>query len=272
MTSLLCAKNLNLALGGTPILRSVSLDIGAGEAVGLIGESGSGKSMFARTVLGLLPYGAKVAGSVSFEGRELLGLDDRSYRLLRGSRIAYVPQDPVAAFNPTLRVGRQICEPFQFHPDVAASMNPPDPAELLRSVGVNDPERRARQYPHELSGGMLQRALIASAVSLKPSLLVADEPTTGLDVTTQAGIMVLLRSLQERSGMALLLISHDLALVSMMCRRIAVMYRGEVVESGTTRELVGAPGHAYTRALLAATPSLERPRSRVPFAASSSTA
>src|SRR5438309_910478 len=161
-TPVLSVSSVDVDLGGSSILRGVSLEIEPGELIGLIGESGSGKSMFARTVLGLLPQGARTAGSIRFEGRELLGLPDHQYRQLRGSRMAYVPQDPAAAFNPTLRVGRQIREPTEFHPELAALVKPPDPADLLRSVGLNDPEHRARQYPHELSGGMLQRALIAS--------------------------------------------------------------------------------------------------------------
>ena len=187
----------------------------------------------------------------------MLGASDSAYRAIRGSRIGYVPQDPSAAFNPTLRVADQIGETIAFHPERAAKIGAPKPIEMMRSVGLSEPERRVRQYPHEMSGGMLQRALIASAVSLGPSLLIADEPTTGLDVTTQADIMELIRSLQARSDTALLLISHDLALVSTMCSRIIVLYRGDIVESGDTAQIVGSPHHAYTRALLAATPTLQ---------------
>jgi ABC-type glutathione transport system ATPase component len=259
---LLAADAVTVRIGGSRILNGVSLSIAAGESVALIGESGSGKSMFARAVLGLLPRAAQATGSIRFEGRQLVGLSDREYRELRGSRIGYVPQDPTAAFNPTLRVARQIREPIEFHRARAAEVAPPGPVAMLRSVGLSDPERQARQYPHEMSGGMLQRALTAAAVSLRPSLLVADEPTTGLDVTTQAGIMDLIRGLQARNGMALLLISHDLALVSQMCRRIFVLYRGEVVESGITRQVVGAPRHPYAKALLGATPALDKPLAR----------
>ena len=254
----LVAEKIDVAISGRPVLSRVSLAISAGESVALIGESGSGKSMFARTVLGLLPRGAVATGSLRFEGNELLGAGDRSYRALRGLRIGYVPQDPAAAFNPTLRVADQIGETIAFHRERAATVGAASPVEMMRRVGLTEPELRARQYPHEMSGGMLQRALIASAVSLGPGLLIADEPTTGLDVTTQAGIMDLLRSLQARSDMALLLISHDLALVSTMCHRIVVLYRGEIVETGETRQVVGSPRHAYTRALLAATPTLRR--------------
>jgi peptide/nickel transport system ATP-binding protein len=255
---MLKAEHLSVSIGRNPILREVALGIEAGESHGLIGESGSGKSMFARAVLGLLPDGAKVTGTLLFEGQSLVGLPDRVYRTLRGNRLAYVPQDPAAAFNPTLRIADQIVESVEFHRARSAEIRPPPPMEMLRSVGLTEPERAVRQYPHEMSGGMLQRALIAAAVSLAPGLLLADEPTTGLDVTTQAGIVDLIRDLQSRSGMALLLISHDLALVSTLCTRITVLYRGEVVEQGTTRQIVGSPAHAYTRALLAATPALER--------------
>ena len=215
---ILAAEDIDVVISGRAVLQQISLSIAAGESVALIGESGSGKSMFARTVLGLLPRGAKARGRLRFEGREVLGASDRTYRGLRGARIGYVPQDPAAAFNPTLRVADQIAEPLTFHPAQAAAAHAPTPLEMMRSVGLSDPERRARQYPHEMSGGMLQRTLIASAVSLGPGLLIADEPTTGLDVTTQADIMELIRSLQARSNMALLLISHDLALVSTMLR------------------------------------------------------
>ena len=253
---ILAAEDIDVVISGRAVLQQISLSITAGGSVALIGESGSGKSMFARTVLGLLPRGAKARGRLRFEGREVLGASDRTYRGLRGARIGYVPQDPAAAFNPTLRVADQIAEPLTFHPAQAAAAHAPTPLEMMRSVGLSDPERRARQYPHEMSGGMLQRTLIASAVSLGPGLLIADEPTTGLDVTTQADIMELIRSLQARSNMALLLISHDLALVSTMCERIVVLYRGEIVEAGETSQVVGSPQHAYSRALLAATPTL----------------
>lgn len=238
------------------ILRGISLDIADGEAVGIVGESGSGKSMFARCVLGLLPDPATVAGSISFQGNELIGASERSLRRIRGSRIGYIPQDPVAAFNPTLTVGRQIAEPLEFHPVIDGSRGSPTPQEMLRSVLISDPDRRAQQHPHQMSGGMLQRALIASAVSLRPSLLVADEPTTGLDVTTQAGVMKLLRTIRAETDMALLFISHDLALVSNVCTRIMVLYRGEVVELGPAGDIVGSPRHEYTRSLVAATPRL----------------
>jgi ABC-type glutathione transport system ATPase component len=253
---ILLAENIDVTISGRDVLQKISLSIAPGESLALIGESGSGKSMFARTVLGLLPRGARARGRLSFEGNEMLGVADRTYRNVRGARIGYVPQDPAAAFNPTLRVADQIAETIAFHPARAAAVHAMRPVDMMRSVGLSDPERRARQYPHEMSGGMLQRALIASAVSLGPSLLIADEPTTGLDVTTQADIMELIRSLQARSDMALLLISHDLALVSTMCQRLVVLYRGEIVETGETRQVVGAPRHAYTRALLAATPTL----------------
>jgi ABC-type glutathione transport system ATPase component len=252
------ADRIGVTIGGIRILKDVSLTVAPGESVALIGESGSGKSMFVRTVLGLLPSMAKVSGTLEFEGSQLIGRPDRDYRALRGSRIGYIPQDPAAAFNPTIRVAAQIREPVEFHPARAAEVRPAPPVELLRQVGLTEPERRVHQYPHEMSGGMLQRALIAAAVSLGPSLLLADEPTTGLDVTTQAGIVELIRALQARSGMALLLISHDLALVSTICSRIVVLYRGEVVESGSTAKIVGRPSHPYTQALVAATPTLER--------------
>ena len=252
---LLAVRGLHLSIGQVEILHGIELTLAAGESVAIIGESGSGKSMFARTLLGLLPRHTVTRGSARFEGRELLSLGAAEYRGLRGRRIGFIPQDPAAAYNPTLTVGRQIDEPNEFHPPAAGERRE-SPAEMLASVAIREPERRARQHPHELSGGMLQRGLIASAMTLKPSLLIADEPTTALDVTTQAGIVELLAQMQERHGMALLLISHDLALVSMICTRIVVLFRGAVVESGPTERVVGAPEHEYTRRLIAATPSL----------------
>jgi ABC-type dipeptide/oligopeptide/nickel transport system ATPase component len=254
--SLLSVVALNVVISGNPILTGVSVEIEVGESVGLIGESGSGKSMFARAVFGLLPRGATSSGRIVFEAHDLLNRSDRAYQKLRGNRIGYVPQDPSAAFNPTLRVAAQISEPLLFHRARAAEIGAPGPLQMMRDVGLSDPERRLQQYPHEMSGGMLQRTLIASAVCLGPSLLIADEPTTGLDVTTQAGIMDLLCERQKATGMALLLITHDLALVSNVCSRIIVLYRGEIVESGTTAEVVGSPRHAYTKALLEAAPDL----------------
>jgi len=253
---LLSIAGLGLAIGRATILRDISLSVARGEAVGIIGESGSGKSMFARTLLGLLPRHSRTSGTAHFEQHDLLALSNAEYRDLRGRRIGFIPQDPVAAYNPTLTVGRQINEPNEFHPP-RASETRQTAAEMLESVAISEPEKRARQHPFELSGGMLQRGLIASAMTLKPSLLIADEPTTALDVTTQAGIVDLLVAMQASHGMALLLISHDLALVSNVCSRIIVLYRGAIVEAGSTEQIVGVPQHTYTRALLDATPTLE---------------
>jgi peptide/nickel transport system ATP-binding protein len=253
---LLTVTGLSLAVGAVGILSDIALTIDRGEAVGIIGESGSGKSMFARTLLGLLPRHSSVQGSAWFDDRDLLRLSRKEYRGVRGRRIAFIPQDPAAAYNPTLSVGRQIDEPNEFHPRARGEARQ-TPAEMLASVAINEPGKRARQYPHELSGGMLQRGLIASAMTLKPSLLIADEPTTALDVTTQAGIVELLIEMQSRHGMALLLISHDLALVSNICSRIVVLFRGAIVEAGPTESIIRAPAHDYTRALVEATPILE---------------
>lgn len=248
---------LGLTIGRITILRDIGLSLSRGEAVGIIGESGSGKSMLAKTILGLLPRHSVVSGAAHFENLDLLGLSQRQYRDLRGRRIGFIPQDPAASYNPTLTVGRQINEPNEFHARVQDAERQ-TPAEMLESVAISDPALRARQHPHELSGGMLQRGLIASAMTLKPSLLIADEPTTALDVTTQAGIVELLVEMQARHNMALLLISHDLALVSNICSRIVVLFRGEIVEAGQTADIISKPAHEYTRALLEATPDLGR--------------
>ena len=240
------------------VVNGIGFDIAPGEAVGFVGESGCGKSVTARAVMRLAPEGSSVAwgGSIRFAGQELLALDERAMRDIRGRRVAMVFQDPMASLNPVMSVGAQIDDMLRRHMGLGQRAARARTVELLGLVGIREPAARADDFPHQFSGGMRQRVLIAIAVSCQPDLLIADEPTTALDVTTQSGIIDLLVAMQERHGMALLLISHDLALVSSICTRIVVLLRGEVVEEGSTEAVIDAPRHAYTQALLAATPTL----------------
>jgi ABC-type glutathione transport system ATPase component len=224
------------------LVRDVSFEIGAGERVGLIGESGSGKSLTALAIMGLLPEELRASGSVSLHGRELLGLSEKDLSRLRGDELAMVFQEPMTALNPAMRVGRQVTEPGRIHGRRHRA------EDLLAAVGLPG---TARAYPHQLSGGQRQRVVLAMALANEPSLLICDEPTTALDVTVQAQILSLIKtSLPAES--ALLFITHDLAVVASVCERVLVMLDGEIVEAGSTREVLTQPKHEYTRKLLAA--------------------
>lgn len=228
----------------------VSFDIKPGEIVGLVGESGSGKSMTALALMRLQPQAAALTGTVQFDGRSLLSLSAREMGSLRGSAMAMIFQDPLSYLNPVMRVGAQIAEAIRLHEPVNATEARARTLDLLHSVGIPSPERVFNAYPHELSGGMRQRALIAMAIIAKPKLIIADEPTTALDVTIQAQIMVLLTDLCRRLGSALILITHDLGLVAEYCDRAYVMYAGRLVEGAPIEQLFEAPMHPYTRGLL----------------------
>jgi oligopeptide/dipeptide ABC transporter ATP-binding protein len=259
-------------------VHDVDLRIDRGEALGLVGESGSGKTMTALAVIGLTPPAARrSARRLRFEGVDLDRLSTREMRRIRGARIGYVPQDPLAALDPVLTVGDQITEPLRMHAEragpraiageVLRGYGVPlhgretfaRAAALLGGVGISDPASRARQYPHQFSGGMRQRAIIASALATGPSLIVADEPTTALDATVERQVLELLDALREREGMALLLVSHDLGVVSSTCDRVQVLYGGRPMEEGSTAELFRNPRQPYTASLMAATPELDRP-------------
>lgn len=267
MTPLLDVQHLSTCIRGEhetfTVVDDVSLTIAPGETVGLVGESGSGKSMTALSISGLLPKPDSfvAGGKLLFEGRDLRQLDPADMATLRGNRIGMIFQDPMTALNPVHRIGRQIAEVLLIHkrfpPKSAALEN--KVLELLQAVGIPQPELRRDSYPHELSGGMRQRVMIAIALACEPALLIADEPTTALDVTVQAQILQLIKNLQAQYGMALLFITHDLALVSQICNRVAVMYAGQIVESAATETLFAQPRHPYTRALLASSPGAQVP-------------
>jgi oligopeptide/dipeptide ABC transporter ATP-binding protein len=237
----------------------LSLDLWPGEMVGLVGESGSGKSVTALSVLRLIePPGRIVGGSALFEGRDLLALPEAEVAAVRGRRIAMVFQNPRGALNPVMPVGEQIARVAAHHRGLSRPAARGRALELLEQVQVPEPARRARAYPHELSGGMCQRVTIALALAGGPALLLADEPTTGLDVTIQAAILDLLRDLQRAVGLTVVLVTHDLGLVAETCDRIAVMHAGHLVEVGTVRQVFAAPAHPYTVGLLSAIPRIDR--------------
>lgn len=239
---------------------AVSLRVREGEVVGLVGESGCGKSVAALSILRLVPSppGRIAGGRVLFRGDDLLALTEREMTRIRGARISMVFQEPMTSLNPVVPCGPQVEEALRLHRKLGAAKARAEAIEMLRVVGIPDPETRARDYPHRLSGGMRQRVLLASALACRPDLLIADEPTTALDVTIQAQILDLLLSLKERFRMSVLLITHDLGVVAGTADRVAVMYAGEIVEEGAVEEIFRAPRHPYTRALLESVPDPTR--------------
>jgi oligopeptide/dipeptide ABC transporter ATP-binding protein len=243
-------------------VRGVGFDVRAGESLALVGESGCGKSTVLRAIAGLLPRQARATGSVTFRGAELIGADRAELQRIRGSGIAMIFQDPMVALNPVMRVGDQVAE----GPAVRGGLSRRDAAaravELLRSVGVADAARRAKAYPHELSGGLRQRVMIAIALSQVPELLLCDEPTTALDVTIQDQILRLLAEIRSRLGLALVYVTHDLAVVAQTCEQVAVMYAGEIVEQGPVAGVYDRPRHPYTRGLFRSVPDFEAGRTR----------
>ena len=245
-------------------VRDLSFSIAAGEVLGLVGESGSGKSVTSLAIMRLLPPQARIEGEILFGGdgatRDLPKLDGESMRQLRGSHIAMIFQEPMTALNPVMRVGNQIAEAVLAHNPVSRQEAWQRAVDAINDVAIPDPARRARDYPHQLSGGMRQRVMIAMAIVNRPQLLIADEPTTALDVTIQAQILELLGELRSKFGLAMLFISHDLAVVSQVADRVAVMYAGCLVEMGTKRDIFEAAAHPYTRGLLEAVPDLKTDR------------
>jgi len=245
----------------TTLVRDVSFDIQAGQRYGLVGESGSGKSITLKAIAGLLPRGVAVLdGRIHFAGADLLAMTGPQRRQLMGPKIAMVFQEPMTALNPTMRVGRQIAEGPRRHLGLSRSAADKLAVEMIGLTGIPDPARRARAYPHELSGGLRQRIMIAMALSCKPALVLCDEPTTALDVTVQDQVLRLLVNLCEEMGSALTFVTHDLAVVSQTCSRLSVMYAGRIMEEGDVHEVYHAPRHPYTEALFQSAPDFDEPQ------------
>jgi peptide/nickel transport system ATP-binding protein len=263
--SLLDIKALSVTLPSLPrpILDGVSLTVEAGQAVALVGESGSGKSVTARAALGLFPGKAVLGGSVLVDGTDLVGADRAAVRTVRSSVASMIFQDPRAGINPVRRIGDFLTEPLRRVHGKARGEAEARALELLAAVGLPDPPRHMRQFPHELSGGMLQRVMIACALTTSPRLLLCDEPTTALDVTTQAEIMAILRNLQREQGLGMLLITHDLDLAAAVCDRVYVMYAGRIAEVASAKDLAQSPQHPYTGGLLGSSPPLSGPLDRL---------
>ncbi|HXY29187.1 MAG TPA: ABC transporter ATP-binding protein [Gemmatimonadaceae bacterium] len=268
-TALLSIRDLRTSFitpdGVSRAVDGVSLDIAPHETVGLVGESGCGKSVTALSVLRLIQPPGRIdpASRIEFEGRDLLALREPDLRAIRGNRIAMIFQEPMSSLNPVFTVGDQVAEVLRVHTSTPRGVAWSKAVEMLGTVGIPAPEERAHDYPHQLSGGMRQRVMIAMALMMKPALLIADEPTTALDVTIQAQILELLAELRERVGMSVLLITHDLGVIAEQASRVIVMYAGEVVEEAPVRDLFAAPLHPYTEGLLAAVPRLGGGRGRL---------
>jgi oligopeptide/dipeptide ABC transporter ATP-binding protein len=266
MNALLQVKDLRTHFftfeGVIKAVDGVSYDVREGETVALVGESGCGKSVSALSIMRLIPYppGRIVGGEIWFNGRNLLTLNDEEIRQVRGMEIAMIFQEPMTSLNPALTIGRQLTETLEAHTDISSSEAQGRAAELLGLVGIPEPERRLPQYPHQFSGGMRQRVMIAMALSCNPKLILADEPTTALDVTIQAQILELMKDLSQRFGVAMIIITHNLGVVARYADRVNVMYAGKVIEQGTARDIYYTPRHPYSLGLLRSVPRLDQPR------------
>ncbi len=244
--------------GEVKALNGVSLTMEEGEVLGIVGESGSGKSVTAYSIMGLTTYpGRIVGGTIWFNGHQVEKMTEKEFRKIRGNEVSIIFQDPMTSLNPVYTIGNQIVEVILQHTDKTRAEARERALELLTIVGINEPEKRIKQYPHELSGGMRQRVMIAIALACEPKLLIADEPTTALDVTIQAQILELMEELRQKLGMSIIMITHDLGVVASMCEKIAVMYAGHIVEYGTTDEIFYQPAHEYTLGLIESIPRLD---------------
>lgn len=251
-------RNLRVTIDDYEIINIDNLTLQPGARLGLVGESGSGKTMTAKAIAGLLPNEAKVSGEVNFDGQNLLTLSDRDLAKVRGKRIGFVFQDPARSLNPMMRIGKQVSEAIRIHTNLKGQAVTDKVIDLLRQVHLPEPETLVRRYPHQLSGGQQQRVMIAAAIAADPDLLIADEPTTALDVTVQEEILRLLISLSEQRKMSLLFVSHDLGVVRFVCNQVAVIYGGNIVEAGGIDNIINRPQHRYTAALLAANPGMPK--------------
>jgi peptide/nickel transport system ATP-binding protein len=261
VATLLEVDQLSIYFRDQAVVRDLTFSVGQGEVLGLVGESGSGKSLTSLSILRLLDSAARVEGAIRFEGQDLLTLKPEQMRRYRGRRVAMIFQEPMTALNPVMPVGRQIAEAIEAHqPELNRRQVRDAVVEAMAAVAIAEPEQRRRDYPHQFSGGQRQRLLIAMALVNHPSLLIADEPTTALDVTVQAQILLLLKDLQQRNGLGMLFISHDLAVVAQIADRVAVMRRGMLLETGTRDQVFLHPRHAYTKSLLGAVPTLTTDR------------
>lgn len=261
MTELLSVQQLRTSFmtrgGEVQSVRGVSFDVREGEVIGIVGESGSGKSVTAKSLIGLIPPPGQIkSGEVWFRGENILAMSEKELRRIRGNRIAMIFQDPMTSLNPVVKVGAQIIEVLQRHKKLGKAEARARAIELLRQVGIPSPETRIDQYPHEFSGGMRQRAMIAMALSCQPELLIADEPTTALDVTIQAQILGLMKQLRDTTRTAILLITHDLGVVAQVCTRVVVMYGGLIMEEGSVEDIFARPQHPYTQGLLRSIPKV----------------
>ncbi len=244
--------------GEVKALNDVSIRLKEGEVLGIVGESGSGKSVTAYSLMGLTAHPGKLlGGELQFNGHEIETMSEKEMRKIRGNEISIIFQDPMTSLNPVYTIGNQITEVIRLHTDKDGAQAKARARELLELVGINEPDKRLKQYPHELSGGMRQRVMIAIALACEPKLLIADEPTTALDVTIQAQILELMMELKDKLGMAIIMITHDLGVVASMCERIAVMYAGRIVEYGTTDDIFYNPKHQYTKGLIRSIPRLD---------------
>jgi len=255
--SLLEVNNLTIAFGNRKVVDSISFSLDKGARLGLIGESGSGKSMTSLAIMGLLPDTATVSGSITFEGQELVGLSDRDHSRLRGNRIGMVFQEPLTALNPLMRIGKQIAGPLMIHKGQTLKAGLENALELCIKVGLPDPDRILRAYPHQLSGGQRQRIGLAIALACEPALLIADEPTTALDVTVQQEVLNLINTLVQEERSSLVFVTHDLPVVAAMTENVAVMQLGKIVENASVATLFHAPAHEYSRRLISAARSAE---------------
>ncbi|HJP07477.1 MAG: ABC transporter ATP-binding protein [Proteobacteria bacterium] len=264
MTPLLNIRNLHVKIrqgaASVPILRGVSLSLAPGEVLGLVGESSAGKTMIGKATLGILPPQAVITdGEIFFDGENITHISVKARRRLLGTDIAMIPQDPMTSLNPVFRIGPQIADVLRLHLGFRAKEANQRVLELLDDVHINQPERVVKLYPHELSGGMRQRVLIAIAFACRPRLIIADEPTTALDVTVQRQVLRLIKELQSALGTAILFVTHDLGVVAKICNRVGVIHAGRILELSSAQNLFKAPAHPYTQALMAATPRYDRP-------------